>query len=81
MQFEITPTKYSNSIQVQSNEDNQEIFTYFQLKNQDSILPIARLNSENFEILYPSEFYTSISRRVKSVLKIIQNDTNFGYWL
>ena len=45
MQFEITPTKYSNSIQVQSNEDNQEIFTYFQLKNQDSILPIARLNS------------------------------------
>ena len=40
---------------------------------------ILRLNSGNFEIFYPSEFYSIISSRVKSVLKIIQNDTNFGY--
>ena len=53
MQFEITPTKYSNSIQVQSNEDNQEIFTYFQLKNQDSILPIA-INLRRFKKEYYS---------------------------
>ena len=41
---------------------------------------IDRLNSGNFEIFYPSEFNSIISGRVKSVLKIIQNDTNFGYY-
>ena len=40
---------------------------------------IVRLNSGNFEISYPSEFYSIMNSRVKSVFKIIQNDTNFGY--
>ena len=42
---------------------------------------MPRLNSANFEMFYPSEFYSIFSSRVKSALKIIPNDTNIGYHL
>ena len=46
--------------------------------NFDKEKCIDRLNSRNFEIFYPSEFYSILSGRIKSVLKIIQNDINLG---
>ena len=45
------------------------------------MLSMPWLNSGNFEIFYPSEFYSIFSSRVKSALKIIPNDTNIGYHL
>ena len=39
---------------------------------------ISRLNSQNFEILYPDDFYSNLNSWVKSTLKIIQNDTIIG---
>ena len=76
MQFEITPTKYSNSIQVQSNEDNQEIFTYFQLKNPDSILPIA-INLRRFK----KEYYTvDGSRWTRATFYNWNDDAKEGFY-
>ena len=41
-----------------------------------SALPsIDRLNSGNFGIFDPDEFYSNLNSRVKSALKITQNDT------
>jgi len=39
---------------------------------------ICRLNSGNFGILYPDEFYFNLNSEVKSVLKIIKNDTDIA---
>ena len=76
MQFEITATKYSNSIQVQSNDDNQEIFTYFQLKNQDSILPIA-INLRRFQ----KEYYSvDGSRWTRATFYNWNDDSKEGFY-
>lgn len=40
-----------------------------------------RLNSGNFWIVYPDEFYFNLNIKVKSVLKIIENDTDIVYEL
>ena len=42
---------------------------------------ISRLNTGNFRIFYPSEFYLILSGRIRSALKIIQNDTDIGHQL
>ena len=42
---------------------------------------IVRLNSGNFGIFYRSEFYLILSSRKRSVLKIVQNDTNIRHQL
>ena len=53
----------------------------------DGVLPegmaldMYRLNSGNFGIFYHSEFYSILSSRKGSVLKIIQNDTNIRHQL
>ena len=48
-------------------------------KSLDSISAIHRLNSVNFEIFYPDEFYSNPDNLVKPALKIIENDTDMAY--
>ena len=42
---------------------------------------MTRLNSGDFEIFKPSEFYSILSSWDQSALKIIENDTTIAYEL
>ena len=57
-------------------------FIRIDFKNSKLLIStIIRLNSMNFEIFYPDEIYSDLSKWIKSALKIIENDINIDYEL
>ena len=57
-----------HKVEPKGNFISKTIFKYFKFLGNDSIR-MVRLNSGNFEIFYPSEFYSILRSREKSVLK------------
>ena len=54
---------------------------YFKTVFFNDFFYISRLNSRNFGIFEPDEFYLNLHSWVKSALKIIKNDTEIAYEL